>query len=104
MWCTVHNWPRSTGYLKYGPLVQELAGIPHEDFLHPIIKKLADWCRRKDVMPDEFKRRVDDRRQGRVTHSSFKQTIGSLRNDDLDVNSAEIDELFKYLLKKDSKE
>ena len=55
-------------------------------------------------MPDEFKRRVDDRRQGRVTHSSFKQTIGSLRNDDLDVNSAEIDELFKYLLKKDSKE
>jgi len=46
---------RSTGYLKYGPLVQQLAGMPAKEFLDPAIEKLAELVRSKDYLPNDFK-------------------------------------------------
>ena len=46
--------PRSTGYLKYGPLVQQLTGIPAKAFLDPAIEKLAEYARTKDLLPEDF--------------------------------------------------
>lgn len=52
---------RSTSYLKYGPLVQQLSGIPTKEFLSPAIEKLAELVRTKDYLPDDFKQIIDPR-------------------------------------------
>jgi hypothetical protein len=45
---------RSTGYLKYKPLVQQLAGMPAKVFLEPVIEKLAEYVSTKDLLAEEF--------------------------------------------------
>ena len=50
---------RSTSYLKYGPLVQQLSGIPTKEFLNPAIEKLAEYVRTKDLLPQDFTNLID---------------------------------------------
>ena len=55
---------RRTGYLKYGPLIQQLAGIPAKEFIDVRIEKLAEYARTKDFLPDDFKQLIDTRGAG----------------------------------------
>ena len=45
---------RSTGYLKYNPLIQQLSGIPAKEFLEPAYEKLAELVRTKDYLSEDF--------------------------------------------------
>ena len=43
--------PKQTGFLKYGPFVQELNGIRSKEFLHESIEKISEWVRTRDILP-----------------------------------------------------
>ena len=63
---------RSTGYLKYGPLVQQMAGIPAKEFLDPTIQKLAELCREKDYLRADFVQLVDPQGTQVLNNADFR--------------------------------
>ena len=60
---------RSTGYLKYRPLVQQLSGVPAKEFLAPEVEKLSELVRIKDYIVEDFKQLIDPRLLGQLKHT-----------------------------------
>lgn len=90
---------RSTGYLKYKPLVQQLSGMPAKVFLDPAIEKLAEYVRQKDLLAEEFQQLLDPRLRGQVKYRDFKEALVSLRSSEFNIYDEEIDKLFMDLTK-----
>lgn len=90
---------RSTSYLKYGPLVQQLSGIPTKEFLNPAIEKLAELVRTKDFLPQDFTNLIDPRSNGQMKHTDFKNSMMTLRSADFEIYDEEINKIFTDLTK-----
>ena len=90
---------RSTGYLKYKPIVQQLSGMPAKVFLDPAIEKLAEYARQKDLLAEEFHLLLDRNQRGQMKHREFKESLTSLRSSDFTIYDEEIDKLFMDLTK-----
>lgn len=85
---------RTTGFLKYGPLVRQLQGIPTKDFLFSGLEKLAELVRQKDLLREDFTYMVDSRTRGVLQYSEYKTAMQNLRSADFSIFDEELDKIF----------
>ena len=74
--------PKSTGYFKYGPIVQQLEGMPTKEFVNKPVLKLSEFAYTKDLLKEEFAGMLDSGARGRLDLQGFKaaiQRLGMLR-------------------------
>jgi len=63
---------KRTGYLKYGPIVHHLSGMPTKEFINPAITKLAYFIQSQDLEVQEFKRLLVSGNESTLRQTEFK--------------------------------